>query len=216
MKTPFGLPAITGVVVLCAMLFSFNSTAQAGDFLQEQFRIGHNVYRETSPELVVAAEDHANWLASHGYEGFNGNGHDFGHGNSQRRAAAHGFMGSLLAPNPGHANFIVGECIACGQNSPAEVIADWLTSTAGHGKVVTAPSFDVCGFGHATSRSGRHIWVGMFGKRLPVFHSQFEVAFAPPLTVMPMPMVVANHPAVVHAPQRHARRGVLRLFGGCR
>jgi uncharacterized protein YkwD len=128
-----------------------------------------------SASLAAAALNQANWLAYYGYEGHNGDGHTFGNGSSQQRAYAAGFRGTIEAPNPGNTNNFVGECIRCSWNETgAQVIEGWRTSTGGHWKALIAPSFNVCGFGCAKSRQGRDIWVGMFGREERYFTSENE------------------------------------------
>jgi hypothetical protein len=169
-----------------------------------------------SASLDAAALNQANWLAYYGYEGHNGDGHTFGNGSSQQRAYAAGFRGTIEAPNPGKTNNFVGECIRCSWNETgAQVIEGWRTSTGGHWKALIAPSFNVCGFGCAKSRQGRDIWVGMFGRSDPDGDfSSCSIGTAcgpdgPECGILPQTCYAAPPPTY-----QYRRSGFLGFFGG--
>lgn len=143
-------------------------------------QIRERPYREHAA-LNAAAQEQADWLATHGYsnaaigratDGVTG--HEWGNGTSQSRAAKHGFRGTILASNPGYRNQIIGETLACRKfYDPQNVIASWddRVRSVGHWKPLVSPEFDVCGFGYAVNPLGEHIWVGMYGKEARDDHS---------------------------------------------
>jgi uncharacterized protein YkwD len=153
------------MLTLALLLLSVTDTQS--DMLAEGNRVRAVNYVlpvKSSPELMRLAQEHADFLADNGYEGGNGNGHDFGHGHVKVRAQQCGFTGTLTAPNPGRDNLVLGDIIACGQRNVPEAFEDWRTSKAGHWKALLAPSFNVGGFGHAKSRRGQNIWVAVYGR----------------------------------------------------
>jgi hypothetical protein len=125
-----------------------------------------NVYRAKShvpiapidESLTAAAQDQASHLGRYGYTGSGG--HTFGNGTSTSRAAKHGFTGTLVGPGG-----MLGEIIACGQQSPQAAFASWARHDSGHYLRLLEPSYNVCGFGHSRNAWGQDIWVAMYGRQ---------------------------------------------------
>jgi uncharacterized protein YkwD len=132
--------------------------------------------RPASPELMAAAQAHAQFLADRGYGAYvdrygrlipQPSGHDgWGDGNAYRRAIKHGFTGSVSCDDPtsnipGHR--VTGEVIYCGPVPLEKAFESWQKHDSGHWIPLASDEFDVAGFGCATNRSGQNIYVGMFG-----------------------------------------------------
>ncbi|MER0245926.1 CAP domain-containing protein, partial [Streptomyces sp. HSW2009] len=56
----------------------------------------------------------------------------------------------------------IGENIACGQRSPADVVRGWMNSP-GHRANILAPGFDELGIGYATGSLAGTYWTQLFG-----------------------------------------------------
>ena len=96
-----------------------------------------------SPQLTMAAQDHANYMAATGNFSHHSNGGPAG------RTARYGY------PYPASEN------IAMGQQSVYEAFQSW-RSSSGHSANITSGASDA-GFGFAISANGSCYWVGMYG-----------------------------------------------------
>ena len=103
------------------------------------------VPRQASPELMAAAQGHAEYLARTGRLEHSG-----ANGTPQGRAQAHGFNGTV-------------EEVAAGDFSTAQnAINGWMHSPA-HRQAMVGGS-TLCGFGCASGPAGKR-WVGLFGRK---------------------------------------------------
>ncbi len=97
--------------------------------------------------LSAAAQDYAEFLARTG---------NFSH-------TSEGTPGSR-AREQGYRYHAIGENIAKGQTSPAMVVKSWMNSK-GHRANILRKAFKDVGFGVATSKNGRLVWVTDFGSK---------------------------------------------------
>lgn len=97
--------------------------------------------------LAAAAQGHAAWMAANRTLA-----HVAADGDPGSRANAAGFAWSR-----------VGENIAEGQRSPAEVVAAWRASTHGHCANLLDPGFAALGVGLAYTNDGTPYWCQLFG-----------------------------------------------------
>lgn len=100
-----------------------------------------------SAELTKAAQAYAEYLAESG---------EFSH-------TAKGTMRSRVK-DAGYKPRAVGENIASGQPTPAEVVKDWLESETHKGNILSE-DFSEVGFGIAMDKEGQMVWVTDFGDR---------------------------------------------------
>lgn len=127
-----------------------------------------------SAKLQVAAQKHANWMASTGYFSHTGQG-----GSSPfDRMAAEGYRYRAA-----------GENIAYGQQDPRQVMGSWMNSS-GHRRNILNKYFKEVGFGTASSRDGRKYWVACFGAPM-TFAARWGFDTPVPLMdTLPEPLVV--------------------------
>ncbi len=100
--------------------------------------------QEMSPELTMAAQDHANYMAR------TGNFSHYANGGPSGRAARYDYPG------------MVSENIAVGYSSVAAVFQGWRHS-GGHWANMTSRA-PLAGFGYSVSAGGRCYWVAVYGR----------------------------------------------------
>lgn len=145
------------IVAVAANLFatgvSFSSAETKGDRIRHQLLKLHNQERKAAgvepltvnAELTKAAQEYAEVLAKS---------EEFGHtvkGTPRTRVKDAGYKPTA-----------VGENIAIGQESPAEVVKGWMESKT-HKENILRQEYSEAGFGFATNDEGEIVWVVDFG-----------------------------------------------------
>jgi len=172
-----GLLAIIAVPSLAAPGFAKPIDVEPLQDIRDAMHSKHNAIRESykldvpqrSNALDNCAQWYANYLAATGREGH------FEYGTPWARAAMYGFTGDMrFNERLGEWYFTGrewkrtvihngGEVLAFHCSNIDEAFKGWLSSTVGHREAVLEPTFDSAGFGAAMTRSGKTIYVGMFG-----------------------------------------------------
>lgn len=110
----------------------------------------HNDARSTPLRMDIecdrAAQSHAEWMAEHDKMS-----------HEQQFSYENRTVGDRLKKKW----TAVGENIAVGQETPSEVVQDWLNSS-GHRKNIKNSSFEHVGFGVSTSKNGLKYWCTVF------------------------------------------------------
>jgi uncharacterized protein YkwD len=110
-----------------------------------------------NPQLADAADDYGCTMIRDGYFGHY---HPVtGEGPGERTAAA------------GYRYRAVGENLAAGQRTPAEVVDDWMNSTEGHRENILNPMWSDVGVGVRTGGEYGIYWVLEFGLPWPAIAS---------------------------------------------
>jgi uncharacterized protein YkwD len=125
-------------------------TQQVMDLINEERAKQSLPALDAELRLAAAAQGHAGDMASKGFMSHQGS--DGSWPNERVIAAGYPFT-------------TVGENVAAGQTSAAEVVNDWMNSTEGHREMILGAGFEHLGVGHATAgiTNPIHYWCVNFG-----------------------------------------------------